>query len=207
MAKRKNNTLTDPQKETLKAICDFIDEKGYPPMIKELGAILGIKYSSTMDRLRNLLKKGYIERDKSARSIRVLRRLDAPRTRFVSFPLVGTVVAGMPVLAEENREGIILLECNIENPEGCFALRANGESMIDVGINTGDILIVRQQFLASDGDIVIATVNNESTVKTLRYVDNQVVLMPENRAMKPIKVKDTDDFRIQGVVLFWRSIG
>lgn len=204
MPKPPNPNLTDKQKETLIALCDYMDEHGFAPSFHELANILGLKYSSLQDRMKWLAKKGYIERDGRVRTIRVLRRLNGPaRTRIVSIPVVGTVVAGMPVLAEENREGELLLETTLKDPENCFAVKAQGESMVDVGIGSGDMLVVHKQRMADNGQIVIALLNGESTVKTFQYSDEGVELVPANRRMKPIKINELDDFRIQGVVVTW----
>lgn len=206
MTRGTTTVLTEKQKETLKILSEYIDKHGYPPSYQEMADILKIRYTSLCDRMDGLLKKGYIERNGNARTVRILRRLDGPpRSRLVAIPLVGTVVAGMPVLAEENREGEILLETSVADPENCFAVKAQGDSMIEVGIKTGDVLIVHQQRLATDGEIVIALLNGESTVKTLRSNSAGVALVPANKDMKPIIINELDDFRIQGVVLTWRS--
>lgn len=123
----------------------------------------------------------------------------------VEIPLLGTVVAGVPITAEENLEGYIRIDMPLSDPGSCFALKAQGESMIGVGIYSGDTLIVRSQPIASSGDIVIASINNELTVKTLYYHDRIVRLMPENRTMEPIPIGPEDDFRILGVVLNRKS--
>ena len=207
MVKRKSQVLTLKQQETLKALSDFIAEKHYSPSCQELADILGLKFSSLYNRLEGLIAKGYVARDSCSRSLRIIREPDWPRSRLVSIPLVGTVAAGMPILAEENIEGHIFLETSIPHPENCFAVRAMGESMKEAGIKTGDILIVRQQRLALDGEIVIASVNGETTVKTLRFNNSNVVLVPENKTMKPIPISEEDDFRIQGIVVLWKSVG
>jgi repressor LexA len=208
MPRRTTTELTEKQEEALRVLITYIDEHDFPPTYQELASLLNLKYSSLFNRMESLIQKGYVERSGNARSVRVLRRLDdKPRKgRLVAIPLVGTVVAGMPVLAEENREGEILVELDVSDPENCFALKADGSSMIDVGIKTGDIVIVHKQRMASDGEIVIALVNGESTVKKLRYDKLGVELVPANKKMKPIKINELDDFRIQGVVLTWRSI-
>lgn len=206
MAKRGLEVLTPPQEETLRIIGDYIDLHGYPPTARDLAATFGIKYASALDRIKSLVKKGYITRNpRLSRSIRIIRRVNAPRSRLVAFPLIGTIAAGTPVLAEENREGIIMLECTLPDTENCFALRARGESMIEAGIKDGDILVVRQQFLANNGEMIVACVNGETTVKMLHYEHNKIELVPKNKTMKPIPISGMDDFRIQGVVQFWRS--
>lgn len=206
--KRKTTVLTPKQKETLKTIADFIAEKHYSPSCMELANALGLKYSSLRNRLDALIAKGYVVRDgRSSRTLRIVRNLQGPRSRLIPIPLVGTVVAGMPVLAEENIEGEVLVEASVVESGTFFALRAKGTSMKEVGIQTGDILVVRQQRLASDGEIVIALLNGESTVKTLRFWDDKVQLIPENKSMRPIPVAENDDFQIQGVVVTWRKRG
>lgn len=206
MPKPPNPNLTDKQRETLIALCEYMDEHGFAPSFQELADILGLKYSSLLDRINWLTKKGYVERDGRMRTIRVLRRLDGPaKTRIVSIPVVGTVVAGMPVLAEENREGELFLETAIEDPENCFAVKAQGNSMVDAGIGSGDMLIVHKQRMADNGQIIIALLNGESTVKTFHYSKEGVELVPANKHMKPIKINELDDFRIQGVVVTWKK--
>lgn len=206
--KRKTSVLTPKQKETLRAVTDFIADKHYSPSCMELANTLGLKYSSLYNRLEALIAKGYIVRDgRSSRTLRIVRNLHGLRSRLVPIPLVGTVVAGMPVLAEQNIEGEVLVEASVVESGTFFALRAKGTSMEEVGIHTGDILVVRQQRLASDGEIVIALLNGESTVKTLRFRDDKVQLFPENKTMRPITIAENDDFQIQGVVVTWRKCG
>ena len=206
MVKTKRIDLTPPQKRTLDALSCFIAQYGFPPKLRDLARILGIGTSSVRSSLIRLAEKGYISKPSSTNSIKILKGKDDPCRRIIELPLLGTVVAGTPINIEEHREGIVCIESSIRSTEDCFVVRAFGESMIDAGIRSGDLLIVHQQPLANNGEIVIASINGEITVKTLWFIDGDVALIPANKSMSPIKVGTEDDFRILGVVLEIKAI-
>lgn len=172
-----------------KAILDFIrselENKGYPPSVREICNAVGLKSTSSVHaHLTALEKKGLIRRDST--KPRALELLDGPLTRGKSIPLVGKVTAGMPILAEENIEDYLVMPQYFLGQSDMFALRVQGESMIEAGIFDRDIIIVRQQDTAENGDIVVAMIEDEATVKRIFYERNRIRLQPENSVMQPI---------------------
>ncbi len=201
--------LQERQQRILQVIEDAVKDQGYPPTVREIGAAVGLcSPASVQGHLSALEAKGYIRRGSAKRrALEIIKRWeteanedagphavtqDSDRIRhgFVGVPLVGRVAAGAPLLAEEN------VECSIDIPEflgesvGCFALRVAGDSMINAGILDGDIIVVRQQSSADDGDIVVALLNDEATLKRFFREDGQIRLQPENDAMEPIFTRD-----------------
>jgi len=194
--------ITQPQRNTLRVIQHFIRDHGFAPTNQELADELGIRPASVHDQLNQLERKGYVRREKrKARGLVVLRTADEPLMGLVSIPLVGTVAAGQPVLAEENILGEVLVEDSVARTGSCFGLRVSGDSMKNVGICNGDLLIVRQQPLAEHGDIVVAQLNGETTVKRLYLQGHTIELQPENSKYRPIAIGPQTDFRIVGKVL------
>lgn len=202
-----NKEMNDIQKETFNELCRFYDVSGRPPTLKELSGIMKTPISSIQYQINMMIEKGYLVREgRGTKTIKIIRRLPPSDTKMIAIPLIGEVVAGSPCIAEERRKGFVFLEKYLPHPEECFALRANGESMIKTGIHPGDILVARQQSVAANGEIVIAVLNGESTVKRLEYKPGSIRLIPENDCMKPIPVHASDSFVIHGVVLFWKSV-
>lgn len=171
-------------------IKEEIDRKGYPPSVREICHAVGLKSTATVHgHLNALEEQGYIRRD--ATKPRALEVVDAPKGR--SVPLVGKVTAGQPILAQENIEEYLILPQNMSGRDDqLFALRVEGDSMIEAGIFTGDILIVRRQACAENGDIVVAMIDGEATVKRIYYEEGRVLLQPENSAMDPIYATRVD---------------
>lgn len=124
----------------------------------------------------------------------------------IPVPIVGTVAAGQPIFAEENIVGEVLVEGRIVRTGRCYALEITGDSMINAGIQEGDLIIVRQQPMAENGDIVVALLGDDATVKRLYIKDAQVELRPENPMYQPIPVTPDDSFRILGKVLAIRHL-
>jgi len=202
MSKAKTDEITPLQRKTLEAICRFVDAKGFPPTVKELGEIFGISPASAHDRINQLVRKGYLKRDGGkSRGLAIVRSPNEMATSLVSLPVVSLVPIGHPILAEENITGQILVESSVVQSDQHFALRAVGESMVGAGINDGDIIIVRQQPIAEDGDIVVALLNNEATVKRLKIKDELIELVPENPEVPKIRIRPGDDLRILGKVV------
>ena len=175
--------------ENQKKILDFIrreiEEKGYPPSVREICAAVGLKSTSTVHAHLNALeKKGYIRRDST--KPRALEVLDNSVSRGRTVPLVGRVTAGLPILAIENIEDYLTLPQHMVGMDDLFCLRVQGESMIEIGILDGDIIVVRQQDDAVNGEVVVALIEDEATVKRIFYEETQVRLQPENRYMDPI---------------------
>ncbi len=175
--------------ENQRKILDFIrreiEEKGYPPSVREICAAVGLKSTSTVHaHLNNLEKRGFIRRDST--KPRALEVLDNSVARGRSVPLVGKVTAGLPILAIENIEDYLTLPQSMLGQDDVFCLRVQGESMIDIGILDGDIIVVREQDNAENGEIVVAMIEDEATVKRIFYEPHRVRLQPENRYMAPI---------------------
>lgn len=174
-------------------ILDFIrreiDDKGYPPSVREICLAVGLKSTSTVHaHLNRLEEEGYIRRD--ATKPRALELTDTATVRGRSVPLVGRVTAGMPILAQQNIEEYYMLPQNLVGGDEVFILSVQGESMIEAGILDGDFVIVRRQSRAENGDIVVAMIDDEATVKRIFYEKTRVRLQPENSAMQPIYARD-----------------
>ncbi|MBQ4591522.1 MAG: transcriptional repressor LexA [Clostridia bacterium] len=180
-------------------VFDYIKEniktRGYSPSIRDICAALNIKSTSTVHTcLERLEEKGYIQKeDGKSRTVRIegLNTADAAENPdSLSIPIIGRVTAGTPILAVENYEGYIHYPAGLRSlPENeMFALRVSGNSMIEAGILDGDIVIVEKTPIAENGDIVVALIDDEATVKTFYKEDGHFRLQPENRAMLPIIV-------------------
>lgn len=180
------------QRKILDFIRQEIETKGYPPSVREICAAVGLKSTSSVHmHLTQLEKQGIIRRD--ATKPRALELLDSPLSRGRSVPLVGKVTAGLPILAVENVEDYLIVPQDIVgHDKDLFALRIQGESMIEAGILDGDIIVVRSQSQADNGDIVVALMEDEATVKRIFYENGHVRLQPENSAMDPIIVENVD---------------
>lgn len=185
------------QNKILSFIRSEIEEKGYPPSVREICAAVGLKSTSTVHaHLNNLEKKGLIRRD--ATKPRALEILDDSVPRGRSVPLVGRVTAGAPILAIENIEDYLTLPQGMLGRDEVFCLRVSGESMIDAGILDGDIIVVRLQSEAENGEIVVAMIDDEATVKRIFFEPPRIRLQPENRTMEPIY---TDHVQVLGKVV------
>lgn len=204
--------LTSRQREVLDFIRAEIHRRGFPPSVREIGEAVGLSSSSTVhSHLAALEAKGLIRRDPSKpRALEVLDYRDTERgidyERVQAVPLVGSVAAGSPILAAENIEATLPLPASFAGEE-TFILRIKGESMIDAGILNGDFVVVRQQRTATDGDIVVAMIDEEATVKRFFREGDRVRLQPENPTMEPIFADEHVDFAILGkVVALFRRI-
>lgn len=218
--------LTEKQKAVLDFIESFIREKGFPPTIREICREFNISSTFGVKRhLDALSKKGYLNiKSNLSRALSLVgserngtsgfagdRNDAAERTDLSSrsddgnmteIPIVGRVAAGMPLLALENIEGNIRLDpAYIKMGAGCFALRVKGDSMINAGIFEGDLVIVSPRSEAYNGEIVIAQLGDEATVKRFERKGNEVFLIAENVRYKPIIVKEREDFSIIGKVV------
>lgn len=173
------------QQRILEFIKKEIEYKGYPPSVREICAGVGLKSTSTVHaHLNHLEEQGLIRRDST--KPRALEVLDGSQGRGRSVPLVGRVTAGLPILAIENIEDYLVLPQDMLGHDDLFCLRVQGESMIEVGILDGDIIVVRQQETAENGEIIVAMIEDEATVKRIYYEEDHVRLQPENRYMEPI---------------------
>lgn len=204
--------LNDKSRTIHRLIVDFVAERGYTPTIRELGEVAGITSTNGVRyHLDRLERAGYIQREKKrSRGIMLLEK-SAPGTvtalprRFPAeqrgIPILGRVAAGLPLLAEENLEGRMTLDEMFPANDELFALRIHGQSMKDRGILHDDVVVVRPQEHARDGDAVVALVGEDATVKTYRRTADAVELVPENPDFKTLRVGPHDDFRILGVVV------
>ena len=157
----------------------FVQENGYAPSIREIGEAVGLRSTASVSyHLRQLQEKGLLQSPGS----KGRKRAISTGVRPGQIPVVGLVTAGIPILAVENQEGTIPWE----GDPGCFALRVRGESMINAGILSGDLVVVRPQQTADDGQIVVARIGDEATVKRLSRRNGQVWLLPENPDFEPI---------------------
>ncbi len=192
--------LTPKQAAILEVIKKNIRQKGYPPSVREIGKAVGLSSSSTVHGyLRKLEEKGYLRRDATKpRAMEVLDDLTREKTEYINVPLLGRVAAGMPLLAVENKEDIFPLPVHFTGTGDFFMLTVRGDSMIEAGILNGDMVVVRRQNDADNGDIVVALMEEEATVKRLYKESRRVRLQPENSLMDPIY---TTDAQILGKVV------
>jgi repressor LexA len=184
--------LTERQKGILRGIHEIYQRTGAPPTVRELGQRVGLSSSCTVQRhLDALERKGYIRRNRTkARSVEIIRSYDPTMVRrpSVSVPLVGQVAAGRPILAEENIEEVYALPADLVSGEETFMLRVKGDSMIEAGLFDGDFVVVSRQSSAEDGDVVVALLDEEATVKRFFRENGRIRLQPANSAMEPIYV-------------------
>jgi len=185
--------LTKRQQEVLAGIRLIFQETGYPPTVRELGERLGLRSSCTVQRhLEALERKGFIRRNPTkARTIEITRgpkpvSKSAADGGLISLPIVGTVTAGQPILAVENIDDSIALPKSLVPDGECFALRVIGDSMINAGLFDGDMAIIKKQDHANNGEIVVALLEDEATIKRFFREDTHVRLQPENPALAPI---------------------
>jgi len=193
--------LSSRQLSILSFIKKELQKKGYPPSVREIGEAVGLSSSSTVHgHLAHLEEKGYIRRDPTKpRAIEVLEgNSNFVRKEIINVPIVGKVAAGQPILAVENVEDTFPLPVDFVNSDNVFMLSVRGDSMINAGILDRDYVLVRQQSHAKNGDIVVALLEDEATVKTFYKEKDYVRLQPENQALEPIY---TTDVRILGKVI------
>jgi len=205
------NTLTDRQKDILNFIEQFRSENGYPPTLREIGKKFEISSTFGVKRhLDALVKKGYIAVESNAsRGISYLRhefdnsaeKVIIAENIFTKIPIVGRVAAGTPILAIENIEGSLVIDPSFLKKSGeHFALKVRGDSMIEAGIFDGDFVIVSSRKEALNGEIIVAMVNDEVTVKTYENKSNRINLIPQNKNYSPIQIDRNSDFSILGKV-------
>jgi repressor LexA len=188
--------LTKRQQEIFDFIKSYSAKYGYPPTVRDIGKAVGLASSSTVHaHLANLEKVGLLRRDPSKpralelldRAVDNVRSLVTPRE---GLPLVGAVAAGQPILAEENIEDHIVVPNEAGGDQGEFLLTVRGESMINAGMLDGDIVVVQRQETATDGEIIVALVGEEATVKRFFREADHIRLQPENDHMEPIRTRE-----------------
>ena len=181
---------SDKAQLILNYVNEFIQENGYSPSVREIGAAVGLRSTASVSyHLQALQAKGLLQ-DPGAKG---RKRAIVTTQRPGQIPVVGVVTAGLPILAVENQEGTMAWE----GDPNCFALRVRGDSMINAGIMSGDKVVVRPQQTANDGQIVVARIGDEATVKRLRRRNGEIWLMPENDNYEPI---DGTEAEIIGLV-------
>ena len=191
--------ITKRQQQIYDFIRTYQLEKGYPPSVREMASAVGLSSPSTVHaHLSALESRGLIKRDSTKpRALEVFNEDGSPATKTVeaaapsprgtvSLPLVGRVAAGMPILAEQNIEDTFTLPSEVATDSGSFVLEVHGNSMVNAGIFNGDYIVVREQKSAMNGEIVVAMIDGEATVKTFYKERGRVRLQPENDAMEPI---------------------
>ncbi|MBM6830170.1 transcriptional repressor LexA [Anaerotignum lactatifermentans] len=187
------NELSAKQKQILEYMKQEVREKGYPPSVREICEAVGLKSTSTVHgHLSRLEKKGLIRRDPTKpRAIEILDEDYAlPEKELVQVPIIGNITAGSPILAVENIEDTFPIPVEYVHNDKVFMLKVRGESMIGAGIFDKDMILVRQQNTANNGDIVVALIEDYATVKTFYKEKDFVRLQPENPSMTPIMVRD-----------------
>ncbi len=198
---RKKEELNKREKAILKFIEKQIMRDGYPPSVREIGQAVDLKSTATVHGyLERLEKKGYIKKkDKKGRTLRLLKGTAGEskmtsskdfytQKEMVDVPVVGKITAGMPILAVENVTDTFPIPIDFVGNSDCFMLTVRGESMIEAGILDGDYILVKKQNTANNGEIVVALIEDEATVKTFYKEKDHIRLQPENSTMDPIIV-------------------
>ena len=181
---------SDKAQRILEFVNEFVQEYGFAPSVREIGAAVGLRSTASVSyHLQQLQEKGYLQSPGAKGRKRAIVTSQRPG----QIPVVGVVTAGLPILALENQEGTIAWE---GDPK-CFALRVRGDSMVGAAILDGDMVVVRPQTSADDGQIVVDRIGDEATVKRLRRRSGEIWLMPENEAYEPI---DGSEAEIIGIV-------
>jgi repressor LexA len=205
--------LTERQELILEFIKQFKEENGYPPTLREIGKNFGISSTFGVKRhLDALVKKGYLKIESNASRGISFQKDDNPAAEsevviernelFSKIPIVGRVAAGMPLLAIENIEGSIVIDSSfMKKSQDCFALKVKGDSMINAGIFEGDLVIVAPQSNASNGEIVVALLDDEATIKTYEMRGDVIRLIPENSNYSPIIIDKAKSFSIAGKII------
>ena len=196
--------LNSREKDILKFIEKQVAEVGYPPSVREIGKAVGLSSTATVHAyLSKLEEKGYIKKEnQKGRTLRLLKGLNKKTKEtqtekqfysgreLVNVPVIGKITAGAPILAVENITDNFLIPVDFVGNSESFMLTVSGESMIEAGIFDGDYILVKRQNVARNGEIVVAMIDDEATVKTFFMEDNHIRLQPENSTMDPIIVKD-----------------
>ena len=189
--------LTRKQRRVLDLIRDFVDENGYSPSVRELGELLGLAPATVQQHLDALQTKGYIDRTGAAHGVTLAEEASAV-TESIFVPIVGTIAAGEPILAFEENEGRVTVPGTEGGSDEHFALRVQGDSMIDDHILDGDIVVIRRQQTAENGDVVVALLEGgTATLKRLYRDDGRYRLQPANAELAPVFVDRLD---VQGIV-------
>jgi repressor LexA len=194
--------LTKKQELILQYILDYVQKEGYPPSIREIGKDFEIgSLRGVTVHLDALERKGYISRSNTPRSIKVVHPDYITENRVIMLPLLGTIAAGTPIQAQQQVEDMIPVPTEmVKNINGAFVLRISGDSMIGDGILDHDLVVIRPQKTANQGDLVAALLGDEATVKRINFTTKGIKLMPSNPAYEPIPVNQEDASIIGRVV-------
>jgi repressor LexA len=203
MTKRmKDVELSTDERRTLAELQRLSEQQGFPPTVEELTASLKLRKSLVHTCLGKLINEGYVRKKPGkARGLEIVRSMNATVIAVVPIPVMGSVPAGVPINAEERYEGEVLVHSNLVGKSKCFALNVVGQSMCEADICDGDLVIVRQQPLAEDGDIVVASVDGEVTVKRLWMKEGCIRLLPANDEFEPIDIEPKTELRVLGKVI------
>ena len=197
----KGTVLNSREEAVLQVIIDNVKSKGYPPSVREIGEAVGLSSSSTVHSyLKRLEQKGYLRRDPTKpRAIEVItenklkmtqQESNYPDEEMICVPMLGEVAAGLPILAVENYDDKVTLPRSFTGYGDFFMLTIRGVSMIEAGILEGDLVLVRKQDIVNNGDIAVALVEDEATVKRFYKEKDRIRLQPENSLMEPLYVQD-----------------
>ncbi|MDP2792047.1 MAG: transcriptional repressor LexA [Rectinemataceae bacterium] len=194
-------TLTDRQSEVLDFIASYIGKHSYPPTIRETAEQFSISVKGAYDHVKALEKKGYLRiGENRSRAIEILHR-DKTDPSVTDLPLLGTVAAGRPILAEENFSGFVRVPSEMTRTGKSFALSVRGDSMKDAGIFNGDIAVIEQKQTAENGEIVVAMIDDAVTLKRFYRENNRIKLVAENPAYAPIYTQDVKILgRLKGII-------
>ena len=197
--------LTSKQEEFFNILADYIRREKIPPTNREILKMMGLKSPRSVAQYLDVLEEGgYIQRGKGARNIKIIKSPyeDEDSSRTVTVPILGYVPCGAPFLAEENVERTIIVSEKIAKPPyKYFMLRAVGDSMNKSKINDGDLVLIKQQATANDGDIVVALIDDEAAIKRLRMHKEYITLEPNSTNSSHCPIILERDFRIQGIVV------
>lgn len=200
--------LTERQNSIYQFIKEYIDFNSYPPTYREIGTQFGIASTFGVKRhIDALIKKGYLNiGENSSRTISLTANFkdnnQSQQSDTIEIPIIGRVAAGQPILAEENIEGTFNIQSSLINGKAdCFALKVKGDSMINAGIFEGDVVIINPQKDANNGEIVVALLDNEATLKRYKRINGNISLMPENDNYSAIAINKSDNFSIVGKAL------
>ena len=201
--KRDPNILNKREKDILKYIQKNVENKGYPPSVREIGKAVGLSSTATVHSyLAKLAEKGYIKKEnQKGRTLKLLKGVDNKQIvketknyytgkEMVDVPVIGKITAGEPILAVENITDTFPIPIDFVGNNESFMLTVRGESMIEAGILSGDYILVKKQNTANNGEIVVALIGDEATVKTFYKEKDHIRLQPENSTMDPIIVPD-----------------
>lgn len=195
------HNLTPRQQEIYEYLASHLEDHGYPPTLREICSEFGMKSTrAASDHLLALERKGYIARTRDrSRGIEIMG--PRPTAAGQSVPVVGRIAAGEPILAQENISDRITLDQGLLKGDGNFLLEVQGESMIEAHICPGDQILIRPQETAANGDIVVAMIEDEATVKRFEKKGDRLRLLPENAKMDPIVIKNPRELKIVGIVV------